>query len=337
MSKKEQNEIKQLPIDQIVHFSNHAFILYKDEQLERLRLSIEMNGIIHPLIVRPIKDEDGTDKFEIISGHNRFEAAKLIPDLNTVPATVRELSDDDAAILSNEANIEQRTFKNFLPSEKAKSIHQYHSTISKPGFRSDILKPTDATSGQVGQKWDARKATADVYGVGTGIIKRYLELRDLIEPLMNRLDNDALKKDKDILRITPARNLSFIPKEIQLLIEEVLSESRENAIDVTIKKSEVLKDEFQRKSEESGKMSAKTKMTAADKKDATDKIREILTQTDDTIEETSDKTVKIPIPAEKYAELFPDDPEPEQEVVEYTITAIQQRRDNDANAQKGVG
>ena len=325
MSKTTTNEtlreIIMIPLDdklQSYPKAANPFKPYKGERLERLSKSIKAHGVIHSIIVQQMRD--GT--YRIISGHNRVNAAKEA-EQTEIPAIVRDdLTEEEADLLVIESNLEQRTFERFLPSEKAKSINQYHGTISKPGFRSDILKPIDETSGQVDQKWDARKTTAKVYGVGEGIIKRYLQLHKLAKPLMDRLDNYALKCNRDTLRITPAANISFIPSEIQEMIEAVLKDDKAS-LEVTIKKSEALRKEF----ETAGVSSA------ADKKAAKERIKEILTQTDDSKEGNSDNLIKIPIPAEKYAELFPDAPSLE-EVVDYTIKAVERLRNSDADDQE---
>lgn len=289
----------------------NPFKPYTGKQLERLTDSIKVNGVIHPIIVQLMPD--GT--YRIISGHSRVNAAKAAG-LTEMPAIVRkDLTDDQAELLVIESNIEQRTFSNFLPSERVKSIHQYHAKVSKPGFRSD-LKIAD-TSDPLDQMLTARQATAKAYGVGTGIIQRYTQLYKLSDPLMERLD-------KNEFGINPATNLANIREEVREAtheqIEAVLAEASEKMpYKITMANSGELKKHFQ----------TAPVSSAADKKAAKEKIKEILTQTDASNEETSDDTVKIPIPAEKYAELFPDNPEPKQEVVEYTIGAIEQRRNQE--------
>lgn len=56
--------------------------------------SIRFNGILNPVIIRPI----GDNEYEMISGHRRMHAAKLLG-LDAVPAFIRELSDEDATIV----------------------------------------------------------------------------------------------------------------------------------------------------------------------------------------------------------------------------------------------
>jgi ParB family chromosome partitioning protein len=103
----------------------NPFKPYKGKQLDRLTDSIKVNGVIHPVIVRAMKD--GIN--QILSGHNRVNAAKAAG-LTHIPAIVRnDLTDDQAEILMIESNIEQRTFSNFLPSERVKSIHQYNAKV----------------------------------------------------------------------------------------------------------------------------------------------------------------------------------------------------------------
>ena len=60
----------ELDIDTLLPFPNQPFHPYKEDEMEKMVESIQENGVISPIIVRP--KEDGT--YEIISGHNRVEA-----------------------------------------------------------------------------------------------------------------------------------------------------------------------------------------------------------------------------------------------------------------------
>ena len=78
-----QTAIQQIPCDQLKPYHNHKFELYSGERLEDMVASIKENGVLSPIIVQPI--EDG---YEILIGHNRWNASKLAG-LPTVPAIVK--------------------------------------------------------------------------------------------------------------------------------------------------------------------------------------------------------------------------------------------------------
>ena len=75
-----QTAIQQIPCDQLKPYHNHKFELYSGERLEDMVASIKENGVLSPIIVQPI--EGG---YEILIGHNRWNASKLAG-LPTVPA-----------------------------------------------------------------------------------------------------------------------------------------------------------------------------------------------------------------------------------------------------------
>ena len=136
--------ITELPVDLLVPFTEHPFRPYSGEQLWELVRSIEENGVLTPILVRPAKDGQ---RYEIISGHNRVNAARRAG-LNTIPATVRELDDDAATLAMVESNLRQR--EQLLPSEKAFAYK----------MKLDAMKHQGRTSGQVDQK-SAKKSSRD--------------------------------------------------------------------------------------------------------------------------------------------------------------------------------
>ena len=79
-SEKNRNIDEQISIEFLLPFHEHPFKLYTGKKLDDMVESIKENGIMTPLIVRRL--EDGN--FEILSGHNRFNSAKLVG-LETVP------------------------------------------------------------------------------------------------------------------------------------------------------------------------------------------------------------------------------------------------------------
>jgi ParB family chromosome partitioning protein len=279
--------ITKIPIEKLVDFRNHAFKKYTGDRLTRLAKSIEDSGIIQPIIVRP----KGKDKYEILSGHNRIEAAKLLR-LTEVPAVIRaDLKDDDekAKLLANETNIEQRSFNSWLPSEKAKSIHQYYSTVKQQGKRKDLNASTSSELQEKSES-DAQEKTALVYGVTPYTIELNLRLYELIDQLKDRLDAKEFG-------VTPARSISHISKEKQKQINSVLEEDEtKEKYEITMTNSKELRD-----------LDKQEKLTD-------EKIRELLSKKvklpGDNVEEPEDEAKSpdeyetIKMKAEKYSQYF---------------------------------
>ena len=104
--------IMTLPLDALWPFPDHPYKVIEDESMDQLAESIRENGILSPVIVRPV---EGTDEYEIISGHRRCRAAEMIG-LKTVPVIVSDISPDEAVIQMVDSNLHR---EHLLPSEKA--------------------------------------------------------------------------------------------------------------------------------------------------------------------------------------------------------------------------
>ena len=77
---------QEIEIGRIHAFPNHPFKVLDDEKMDTLVDSIRENGILNPVIVRP----DQSGNYEMISGHRRLHAAKIVG-LKKVPAIVKEM------------------------------------------------------------------------------------------------------------------------------------------------------------------------------------------------------------------------------------------------------
>lgn len=129
------NSIQQIPCEMLRPYHNHKFELYSGERLEDMIASIKENGVLSPIVVQPC--DNG---YEILIGHNRWNASKLAG-LPTVPAIIKEgLSEEEAEIFAIESNIMQRGFENLRISEQAAVIALRHSEMFSQGKRNDILR-----------------------------------------------------------------------------------------------------------------------------------------------------------------------------------------------------
>lgn len=229
----------ELPIDSLTPFKKHPFRLYTGERLNDMVESIRQHGVLVPILVRRL--EDGV--LEILSGHNRVNAAKLAG-LTSVPAIILEnLSDADAWVYVIETNLMQRSFADMSHSEKAAVIAAHHSKLFSQGKRNDIIaelkmleKTSDigenGTCAQVEQKLGSREIVAEEYSLNRNTVARYLRVFQLIPELKTRLD------DGDFALI-PAVTLSFLKEAEQTQLDKCIEL---NGFKVDMKKAGILRD-----------------------------------------------------------------------------------------------
>ena len=205
----EQGDIQNIEIDLLEAYHDHPFTLYTGKRLEDMVDSIRENGILNPIIV--LKKEDGA--YEILSGHNRVNAARLA-NLKTVPCIVKEhLSEEEAYTYVIETNLMQRSFSDLLPSEKALVLKLKYDKIASQGKRNDLKKEIEKLEQGIVEKeskdrTDSRKALGKEYHLSGASIARYLRLNELSDSWKQEVDNEKIG-------LTMAVELSYLSKEIQ--------------------------------------------------------------------------------------------------------------------------
>ena len=180
---------------------------YAPDKLEELAENIRKNGVIEAICVRPKPD----GRMEIIAGHNRVAAAKLAG-LNTVPAIVQQLDDNQAAILLVDSNLQHR--EKLLPSEKAFAYKLRLESMKRQGQR------TDLTSAQIEPKLNSGRSNEQLAaeaGESRAQIQRYIRLTYLIQPLLDMVD--AGKPG-----FAAAVDLSFLTEMEQTMLLQVMEE-----------------------------------------------------------------------------------------------------------------
>ena len=223
------NTITQISINSLIPYHNHKFKLYEGERLEDMVLSVKDKGILMPIIVRPI---EGTDKFEILAGHNRCNAAR-IAGLETVPCIVKSgISDDEAEMYVIETNLMQRGFNDLSTTEKAAVVALSHSKMfsaEKAAAISDELRNMEngaqedeenpETAVYIGEKGKSKLAAVGTeYGLSKNTIARLIRVNTLTEDLKRSID----------LSLMPVRSgveLSYIPETAQKAIFEYFKET----------------------------------------------------------------------------------------------------------------
>lgn len=132
----EKNNIQNVEINLLKNYHNHPFTLYTGKRLDDMVESIKENGILNPVIV--LKKD--VRRYEILSGHNRVNAARQAK-LNVIPCIVKEnITDKEAYTYVIETNLMQRSFSDLLPLEKALVLKIRYEKIASQGKRNDLQK-----------------------------------------------------------------------------------------------------------------------------------------------------------------------------------------------------
>lgn len=183
-----------IEISRIHSFANHPFKVLDDDKMDDLVESIKQNGVLTPVLVRP----DKNNSYEMISGHRRMHAA-IKAGLETIPAIVRDMEDDEAIVIMVDANIQR---EELLPSEKAFAYKMKMDAMKRQGARNDIAS---STSTQIGWKSETAEAIGKQVGESKNQVRRYIRLTELIPDLLDYVD-------KKRLQFTVAIDISYIDK-----------------------------------------------------------------------------------------------------------------------------
>jgi ParB family chromosome partitioning protein len=195
------NSIKQVPLTSLRSYRNHKFALYSGERLEDMVQSIKQNGILNPIIVRP----NGAE-YEILSGHNRTNAARLAG-LQAVPAVIKtDLSDEEAEIYVIETNLIQRGFSDLAISEQATVVAMRYSEMFNPEKVNAIREELQSFSSE--EKIRPTEAIGGEYGLGSRTVSRLIRIDKLNESIKEWVDNGELS-------VRAGVELSFLPSETQ--------------------------------------------------------------------------------------------------------------------------
>lgn len=187
-----REKVRIIPIHLIDDFPEHPFQVKDDDSLAQLVSSIEMNGVLNPVILRR---KEG-DRYEIIAGHRRkYACGKL--DIRHIPAIVRELSRDEAVIEMVDSNIHR---EHILPSEKAKAYKMKMDAMKKQGVRTDLTcAPSEHKL--LGEK--TRDIIARENNESREQVRRYIRLNELTPELLEFVDEGKIG-------LRPAVELSYL-------------------------------------------------------------------------------------------------------------------------------
>ena len=194
--------VSQLPPDKLSPFAKPPYQVREDAAMDELIESVRVYGVLSPLLARP-KGEG----YELVSGHRRRLAAQKLG-LPTVPVLVREMTDDEAAILMVDSNLQR---ENLLPSEKAFAYRMKLEAMKHQG---------KATSRQVVGKLESADEVGQVNGESGRTIQRYIRLTNLVPPLLQMVDDGRIA-------FSPAVELSYLTRDEQAELWDLIG--REDA------------------------------------------------------------------------------------------------------------
>lgn len=198
-----KNTQKNIAIEKLFPFEGHPFKVQDNEEMNTLIESIQEQGILSPLIIRP--KENTEDEYEIVSGHRRFRAA-VKAGIKEVPALIVPLDRDEASIAVVDSNLHR---EHILPSEKGFAYKLKMEALSRQGKR------TDLTSTQVVSKLRSNEIIGQSTDESRETVRRYIRLINLIPPILDMVDEKRIA-------FTPAVELSYLlPEEQTMLLSEM--------------------------------------------------------------------------------------------------------------------
>ena len=184
-----------IPVEKLHPFDGHPFKVKDDDEMNTLIESIQTQGVLSPLIVRPIEN---TDEYEVVSGHRRLHAAQKAG-ITEVPALIYALDRDAAAVAVVDSNLHR---EHILPSEKAFAYRMKLEAMSRQGHRSDL------TSDQLGRKLETAEIIAQQSDDSKSQVRRYIRLTYLIPEFLEKMD-------KGEIALSVGVELSYLDEQCQ--------------------------------------------------------------------------------------------------------------------------
>lgn len=184
-----------IAVSKLRPFEKNPYQIRDDAEMDALVESVRKNGVLTPLIVRPIEN---TDEYEVISGHRRLHAAQKAG-ITEIPALIYALDRDAAAIAVVDSNLHR---EHILPSEKAFAYKLKMEALSHQGKR------TDLTLSQFATKLDTATEIGNCFGESRDTVYRYIRLTHLIPEFLGKMD-------KGEIALSVGVELSFLDEQSQ--------------------------------------------------------------------------------------------------------------------------
>ena len=193
---KKLTQAEYLPIDKLKPFDGHPFYVKDDDDMMELTESIRSQGVLMPLVVRQIINNE----YEVISGHRRLHACKKAG-IEMIPAFIYSMDRNEAVVAMVDSNLHR---EKLLPSEKAFAYK----------MKMDALKH-QGTSRQPGTKLRSDEEIAETAGESARQIQRYIRLTNLIPGILEKVDSGEIA-------LTPAVELSYLDHDTQKIVLDAM-------------------------------------------------------------------------------------------------------------------
>ena len=200
---KKLTQAEYLPIDKLKPFEGHPFYVKDDNDMEQLTESIRQQGVLNPIMVRPL----GSGEYEVISGHRRLHACKKAG-IEMIPAFIYSMDRSEAVVAMVDSNLHR---EKLLPSEKAFAYKMKMEALKHQGQR------TDLTLGQVGTKLRSDEIIAQQSGESRNQVQRYIRLANLIPGILQKVDSGEIA-------LTPAVELSYLDEDTQKIVLDAMEQ-----------------------------------------------------------------------------------------------------------------
>ena len=183
-------ETQDIEISKLVPFKDHPFIVdTNSESFDELVTSIKEQGLIYPLLVRPLSGNE-FGKYEIIAGHRRLAACK-VAGLPKVTCIVKDMDDYTATILMVHSNFYREKIN---PSEKAKAYRMCIEASKHQGVKGG----------------DTASMLSENEGIGRATFFRYVNISYLNDDLLKMIDDNKIA----ILAGELLKNLSNVTQDL---------------------------------------------------------------------------------------------------------------------------
>ena len=188
--KEPKPKLMNIKLEKLHPFRSHPYKVLDDSSMTELVESIKEYGFLNRIIVRPF--EDKPDEYEIISGHRRVHAAKLL-EMKEVPAVVHFIDRDQATILMVDSNCQR---ENLSLMEKARSYRMKLDAIKHQGTSRQNVEKSEVSAELISENDSGRT------------VQRLIRLTYLVPELQEYVDSGKMK-------MLPAYELSFLNEEAQ--------------------------------------------------------------------------------------------------------------------------
>jgi len=152
--------LKQIPLDLLQRGQYQPRLDIRQDSLEELANSIKAQGVVQPIVARPIGKSGDTQRYEIVAGERRWRAAQMAG-LESIPAVVRDLPDEAAIAMALIENIQREDLN---PLEEARALDR-------------LIREFDLTHGEAAEAVGRSRASVSN-------LLRLLDLSDKVKPML---------------------------------------------------------------------------------------------------------------------------------------------------------